>query len=165
MIKLLLGFLLFTFLYSAEENGASSAALIKQKIEVKELKQELNSFYNKKEKEYQERKQELETILTKIEKEKKEIESIRDENRELLANIKGEVDNKTANIYNKMKSKVAADIFNQMIVDGNIEGVFDIILRLKEAKVTELMKFLSPKNASILTKMLQEYKINNKNEG
>lgn len=165
MIRLLLGFLLFTFLYSAEENGASSAALIKQKIEVKELKQELNSFYNKKEKEYQERKQELETILTKIEKEKKEIESIRDENRELLANIKGEVDNKTANIYNKMKSKVAADIFNQMIVDGNIEGVFDIILRLKEAKVTELMKFLSPKNASILTKMLQEYKINNKNEG
>lgn len=165
MIRLLLGFLLFTFLYSAEENGASSAALIKQKIEVKELKQELNSFYNKKEKEYQERKQELETILTKIEKEKKEIESIRDENRELLANIKGEVDNKTANIYNKMKSKVAADIFNQMIVDGNIEGVFDIILRLKEAKVTELMKSLSPKNASILTKMLQEYKINNKNEG
>lgn len=165
MIKLILGIFLFTFICFAETNGASSAALIKQKIEIKELKQELNSFYNKKEKEYQERKKELETLLGKIEKEKKEIESLRNENRELLANIKGEVENKTATIYNKMKPKVAADILNQMISDGDIEGVFDIILRLKEAKVTALMKFLSPKNASLLTRMLQDYKINNKNEG
>lgn len=164
MNKLILLFFIIVCSYSAEQR-VSSAALIKQKIEIKELKQELNTFYNKKEKEYQERKKELETLLSKIEKEKKEIESLKNENQELLSNIKGEVDNKTATIYNKMKPKIAAGIFNQMISDGNIEGVFDIILRLKEAKVTSLLRYLSPKNASFLTQMLQEYKVNNKNEG
>lgn len=164
MIRLLtFTFLLFSSLIAAE--GTSSAALIKQKIEIKELKKELNTFYNKKEKEYQKRKKELETLLGKIEKEKKEIQALKDANSELLSNIKGEVVSKTANIYNKMKPKIAAGIFNQMISEGKIEDVFDIILRLKEGKVTSLMKFISPKNASLLTQMLQEYKINNENEG
>lgn len=164
MIRLLVAVLfLSTSLSFAEQT--SSAALIKQKIEVKELKKELNTFYNKKEKEYQVRKKELETLLAKIEKEKKEIQALRDENSQLLSNIKGEVVSKTANIYNKMKPKVAAGIFNQMISEGKIEDVFDIILRLKEGKVTSLMKFISPKNASLLTQMLQDYKINNVNEG
>lgn len=157
--------LIYSTLFAVDEERTSSAALIKQKIEIKELKQELNNFYNKKEKEYQERKKELETLLTKVEKEKREIKDLRDENNQLLQDIKGEVESKTSNIYNKMKSKIAADIFNQMISDGNIEGVFDIILRLKEAKVTALMKYLSPKNASLLTQMLQEYKIDNKEKG
>lgn len=157
--------LLFFIVFNLDAQEVSSATLIKQKIEIRELKKDLNNFYNKKEKEYQTRKKELETLLAKIEKEKKEIKALRDENKELLGNIKGEVENKTATIYNKMKPKVAADILNQMISDGDIEGVFDIILRLKEAKVTALMKFLSPKNASLLTRMLQDYKINNKNEG
>ncbi len=157
-------FLLFSFSFAQEER-VSSAALIKQKIEVRELKKELNNFYNKKEKEYQERKKELETLLKKIESEKKQIQALRDENKQLLSNIKGEVDSKLSTIYNKMKPKIAAEIFNQMISDGNLEEVFDIILRLKEAKVTSFMRYLSPKNASLLTQMLQEYKINNKDEG
>ena len=164
MIRVFILTLFLTFTYAAEERQ-SSAALIKQKIEVKELKKELNTFYNKKEKEYQVRKKELETLLSKIEKEKKEIQATRDENKELLSNIKGEVANKTANIYNKMKPKIAAGIFGQMISEGKIEDVFAIILRLKENKVTSLMKFISPKNASLLTQMLQDYKINNKTEG
>lgn len=165
MIRLLLvlSFFIISATFAAEQT--SSAALIKQKIEIKELKKELNSFYNSKEKEYQARKKELETLLAKIEKEKKDIQSLRDENSELLSNIKGEVANKTANIYNKMKPKIAAGIFNQMISEGKIEDVFAIILRLKEGKVTSLMKFISPKNASLLTQMLQDYKINNENEG
>lgn len=164
MIRLLaLTFFLSFSCFAAEQT--SSAALIKQKIEINELKKELNTFYNKKEKEYQSRKKELEALLSKIEKEKKEIQALRDENSQLLSNIKGEVTNKTANIYNKMKPKIAAGIFNQMISEGKIEDVFDIILRLKEGKVTSLMKFISPKNASLLTQMLQEYKINNESEG
>jgi flagellar motility protein MotE (MotC chaperone) len=48
-----------------------------------------------------------------------------------------------------------------MIIDGKIEDVFDIILKLKEKKVTLIMKFLSVENASLITQMLQNYKINN----
>ncbi|QDF30120.1 MotE family protein [Halarcobacter anaerophilus] len=160
----LLIILLFV-IFNLEAQEVSSATLIKQKIEIKELKKDLNNFYNKKEKEYQTRKKELETLLSKIEKEKNEIQSLRDENRELLSNIKGEVENKTAKIYNKMKPKIAANIFNQMISEGKIEDVFDIILRLKDSKVTSLMKYISPMNASMLTQMLQDYKENNNNEG
>lgn len=160
MKKLIILLFVFTSCFAANERE-SSAALIKQKIEIKELKKELNIFYDKKEKEYQVRKKELETLLAKIEKEKKDIKNIRDQNKKLLADIRGEIENKTANIYNKMKPKVAAGIFNQMITEGKIEAVFDIILKLKEGKVTSLMKFISPKNASLLTQMLQDYRLNN----
>ena len=157
--------LLFSFI-SLNAQEVNSATLVKQRIEIRELKKDLNNFYNKKEKEYQTRKKELETLLAKIEKEKKEIKALRDENKQLLNNIKGEVESKTANIYNKMKPKIAAEIFNQMIREGKIEDVFDIIITLKEAKVTSLMKYISPENASLLTQMLQDYKINNiKEEG
>lgn len=140
------------------EERVSSAALIKQKIEVKELKKELNIFYNKKEEEYQKRKKELDVILGKIEKERKEIESLKNQNLEILKDIKGEVGSKTAKIYNKMKPKIAAGIFNQMITEGKVEDVFAIILKIKENKVTALMKYLSTENASMLTLMLENYK-------
>ncbi len=165
LIKFILMFFLFFSFLEAQEERVSSAALIKQKIEIKELKKDLNIFYNKKEKEYQKRKKELETILTKIEKEKKDIQSLHESNEQMLLDIKGAVDSKTAKIYNKMKPKIAASIFNQMINEGKVEDVFDIILKLKENNVTSLMKFLSPKNASMLTQMLIDYKIDNQNEG
>lgn len=157
--------LIFIFVSLDAQEKTSSAALIKQKIEINELKKELNAFYNKKEEEYQMRKKELDDILVKIEKEKKDIQAIRDENLGILKDIKGEVESKTAKIYNKMKPKVAAGIFNQMITEGKIEDVFAIILKLKENKVTSLMKYISPKNASILTQMLHEFNIKNKDEG
>ena len=160
MIRLIiLSFLLLLFVEAAQEN-LNSSALIKQKIKIRELKKELNIFYNKKEEEYQKRKKELDTILKNVENERKKIEKLRVENEQILKDIKGEVDSKTAKIYNKMKAKIAAGIFNQMIKDGKVEDVFDIILKLKENKVTALMKFLSPKNASMLTLMLQNYKLN-----
>lgn len=165
LARLFVLFFLFFNIMEAQEERVSSAGLIKQKIEVKELKKQLNIFYNKKEKEYQDRKKELETILLKIEKEKKDIQTLHDKNEQILLDVKGAVDSKTAKIYNKMKPKIAAGIFNQMINDGKIEDVFDIILKLKENNVTSLMKYLSPKNASTLTGMLMDYKIDNQNEG
>ena len=163
-IRLLLITMVFFGFLNAEEK-ITSAALMKQKIEVIELKKDFNNFYNKKIKEYEDRKKELDTILAKVEKEKKEIENLRDENLRILKDIKGEVDSKTAKIYNKMKAKIAASIFNQMISEGKVEDVFAIILTIKENKVTELMKFLSPENASMLTLMLKNYKTNNQKEG
>lgn len=140
----------------------STSKFLKQKIEIRELKKDLNSFYTKKEEEYKQRKQELDAILAKIEKEKADIEKIKNQNLEILQDIKGEVQTKTAKIYNNMKPKVTAEIFNKMIDEGNIDDVFDIILKLKEKKVTLIMKFLSVKNASMLTLMLKDYNNQNK---
>jgi flagellar motility protein MotE (MotC chaperone) len=146
-----------TLLFSAED---STSKFIKQRIEIRELKKELNEFYNTKEAEYKQRKKELEDLLSKIEKEKDEIQKLRDQNLEILQDIKGEVKTKTAKIYNKMKPKVSAEIFNKMIDDGNINEVFDIILKLKEKNVTLIMRYLSIKNASQLTLMFKEFNDN-----
>ena len=146
-------------LFSAEK---TSSTLIKEKIEIKELKKDLNSFYNQKEQEYQNRKKELEKILNQIKKEKQQIKELHDNNLSILQDMKKTVDNKTAKIYNSMKAKVAASIFNKMINDGKIEDVFDIILKLKEKNVTALMKYLSVPNAANLTIMLQNFNIENK---
>ena len=139
----------------------TSSSLTRQKIEVLELKKELNNFYNEKEQEYQERKKELESILAQIQKEKEQIKKLHDGNLEILQDIKSEVQSKTVKIYNAMKPKDAADIFNQMINEGKIDDVFDIILKLKENNVTQIMKFLSVTNASIITQKLENYNIEN----
>lgn len=162
MIRVLtiLSTIFFISLYAND----SSSELIKQKIEVKELKKELNEFYNQKEKEYQKRKKELEQILSQIEKEKSEIKALHDKNLAILQDIKQTVVGKTTKIYNGMKPKIAASIFNEMINEDKIEDVFDIILKLKEKKVTLIMKFLSVQNAAKITQMLEDYNIENKKE-
>ena len=137
----------------------TSSSLTRQKIEVLELKKELNNFYNEKEQEYQERKKELESILAQIQKEKEQIKKLHDGNLEILQDIKSEVQSKTAKIYNAMKPKDAADIFNQMINEGKIDDVFDIIVKLKENNVTQILKFLSVTNASIITEKLEKYSV------
>ena len=146
------------FLFAAEE---TSSSLTKQRIEVMELKKELNNFYNEKEKEYKKRKKELEGILSQIEKERNQTQKLHDKNLEILKDIKQEVESKTAKIYNTMKAKNAADIFNQMIGEGKIEDVFDIMIKLKENNVTQIMKFLSVTNASLITERFENYSVNN----
>ncbi|RXJ82253.1 MotE family protein [Arcobacter sp. F2176] len=137
----------------------TAGSFIKEKKEIIELKKELNQFYTIKEAEYKTRKQELETLLAKIKSEKKNIQDIYDRNQLLLKDIKGEVVTKTSKIYNAMKPKNAAEIFNKLIDDGKIEDVFDIILKLKEAKVTQIMKSMTVKNASKITEKLQNYSV------
>jgi len=156
LINKIVIFILFPiFIYAANE---TSSELIKQRIEIKELKKELNSFYNQKEKEYQDRKKELDTILSQIKKEKAEIQALHDKNLSILQDMTETVNSKTAKVYNSMKPKISGAIFNEMISDGKIEDVFDIILKLKEKNVTLLMKYLSVPNAAKLTLMLQEFK-------
>ena len=104
-------------------------------MEVLELKNELNNFYNEKEKEYQRQKKELEDILTKIEQEKAEIKRLYEKNDEILKEIRSEVVKKSIRVFELMKAKVAAEIFDQMILEGKIDYVFDIIVRLNEANV------------------------------
>ncbi len=144
---------------SANAQQEDSSYLTKQKLEIKELKKELNLFYNRKEKEYQARKKELEDILKKIETQKAEIEKIKNENLQILQDINQTVENKTTKIYNKMKAKTAAKIFNQMIAEGKLEDVFAIIVRLKEKNITQMMRYLSVQNAAQLTEMFENYDV------
>lgn len=153
---LLIVFLTIAVLPVAKANSTSS--LEKEKIEIKRLKKELSLFYKKKEEEYKNRKKELEKILKNIQKEKENTQKIYDANLALLKDISESAESKTAKIYNKMKPKTAAKIFNEMISEGKIDDVFDIVLRLKEAKITSLFKFLDVSNAAKLTQMLKNYK-------
>lgn len=155
-------FLILPFLFVFAYSEDTTTSLTRQKIEVLELKKELNNFYNEKEQEYKNKKKELENILAQIEKEKNDIKKIHDANLEILKDIKMEVESKIMKIYNAMKPKDAAEIFNQMIIEGKIDDVFDIIVKLKENNVTQIMKFLSVTNASMLTDRLKNYKADGK---
>jgi len=162
LLKKILFFTILSTTFLMAEKEVTSSSLIKQKIEVKELKKELNIFYNQKEAEYKKRKKELEVILSQIQKEKNEIKDLHDKNLSILQDLKQTVKSKTTKIYDSMKPKVSAAIFNEMINEGKIEDVFDIILKLKEKNVTLLMKFLSVPNAAKITEMLKNYKPDNK---
>ncbi|MDD2973473.1 MotE family protein [Aliarcobacter cryaerophilus] len=150
---------LIVIVFSLSLNAAveTSSSLTKQKMEVLELKNELNNFYNEKEKEYQRQKKELEEILTKTEQEKAEIKRLYEKNDEILKEIRSEVVKKSIRIFELMKAKVAAEIFDQMILEGKIEDVFDIIVRLKEANVSNIMKTMSLENSSRLIQKLERY--------
>ena len=155
MIKFFIIFITFgTLLFAVEE---TSSSLTKQRIEVLELKKQLNNFYNEKEKEYQRQKKELEDILTKIEQEKAEIKRLYEKNDEILKEIRSEVVKKSIRVFELMKAKVAAEIFDQMILEGKIDDVFDIIVRLKEANVSNIMKTMSLENSSRLIQKLERY--------
>jgi flagellar motility protein MotE (MotC chaperone) len=159
MYKIIILLISFLYLQAAPQDEMS---YIKEKNEVIALKEELTVFYNKKESEYQKNKQELEQLLKKVEKEKKEIATLYKQNELILKDIQGEVESKTAKIYDTMKPKIAATIFNQMMDEGKIEDVFDIILKLKEKNVTVLMKFLDVEHAALITEKLKNYNSGNK---
>ena len=150
---------LIVIVFSLSLNAAveTSSSLTKKKMEVLELKNELNNFYNEKEKEYQRQKKELEDILTKIEQEKAEIKRLYEKNDEILKEIRSEVVKKSIRVFELMKAKVAAEIFDQMILEGKIDDVFDIIVRLKEANVSNIMKTMSLENSSRLIQKLERY--------
>lgn len=150
---------LIVIVFSLSLNAAveTSSSLTKQKMEVLELKNELNNFYNEKEKEYQRQKKELEDILTKTEQEKAEIKRLYEKNDETLKDIRAEVVKKSIRIFELMKAKVAAEIFDQMILEGKIDDVFDIIVRLKDSNVSNIMKTMSVENSSRLVQKLERY--------
>ncbi len=156
LFKLILLSLLPLFLNASIANEGSYT---KQKKEIIALKKELNEFYDKKEKEYQINKAKIEKLLAEVKKEKNETKLLYERNQEILKNIEGKVASKTAKIYNGMKPKIAGEIFTKMIKDGKIDDVFDIIITLKESKVTLLMKYLDKEDAADLTTMLKNYKV------
>ncbi|HJE02288.1 hypothetical protein AAX26_00273 [Aliarcobacter thereius] len=151
-------FLIFIVLIISLNADETSSALTKQKMEVLQLKEDLTQFYNKKEKENEEFLKSIKEIEVKVEEDKKNIENLIAKNEELIKEIRNEITLKTTKIYEQMKPKIAAQIFDQMILEGKVEEVFDIIIRLKESNVSNIMKTLNIESASILTFMLENFK-------
>lgn len=156
-VLIILPFLLCSLSAEITQSGGS---YIKEKREVQKLKKDLNDFYKQKEDEYKKRQKELDELLRKIEKEKREIEELYKKNQETLANIRGEMASKTTKMYSIMKEKKAAEIFTNMIKNGQIDNVFDIIIKLKEKKAIKIMKYMDSMDTTLLLEMIQEQQKN-----
>ncbi len=159
-------YILFLFCYASVLNANSfqQGEFYKEKQELILLKKELNEFYEKKEIQYKKQKQELEDILTKIESNKKIIEDTKKANQKIKDEITREITTKAIIIYDKMKLKVALNIFKTMVSDGKINEVFDIIMRLKQKRILDLLKKFDVPTKTILMDKMKNYKFEEQNK-
>jgi hypothetical protein len=58
-------------------------------------------------------------------------------------------------MYDKMKLGVVINIFNEMIANGEINEVFDIMIRMKDKRVMKIMKKFDSKTSTILMKKMR----------
>ncbi|MEA3289648.1 MAG: hypothetical protein U9Q04_05635 [Campylobacterota bacterium] len=162
MLKILISTILlvnFSFALVMEEGN-----LYKEKKELMAVKNELNDFYEAKELEYQKRKAELETIHNKIKSDEENIIKVRDENQKILDEINRVITSKAMLMYGKMKLGVAINIFNEMIKEGEIDEVFDILIRLKDKRVMKILKKFDTKTSTILMKKMRILKEKEKSD-
>lgn len=131
---------------------------VKQKRELIKLKQELDDFYKLKENEYNKNKKELELVNLDIKKQLEQIKLTKEENQKILDEIEFKVVSKAMKLYGKMKIKIVYKILQEKVDNGNINDVFDIIIRLKEKRVMKLMKMFDTKTATELMDMINTYK-------
>ena len=151
--KIILFFILLTgHLYAIKD---TSSVYYKEKEELLAVKDELNEFYETKELEYQKNKAELERIQKNILKAEANIKKLKEENEKVLQEIKREITSKAMRMYDKMKLGVVVDVFNEMVNNGEIDEVFDIMIRLKEKRLMKILKKLDTKTSTLIMKKLQ----------
>ena len=129
--------------------------LYKEKQELLNIKDELNEFYEKKELEYQKHKAQLEKIQKEIRTNEANIKQLKEENQKILDEINRTITSKAMTMYDKMKLGVVINIFNEMINNGKIDEVFDIMIRMKEKRVMKIMKKLDTKTSTLLMKKMR----------
>jgi len=137
----------------------------KEKGELSKLKKDLDLFYKDKDNEYKKQKLELENINKDIQSKLDKIEATKAENQKILDEINGKIADKSMALYAKMKEKLVYQILQEKINNGNINEVFDIIVRLKEKKVMILMKMFDTKISTELMDRMKNYKDKNNTEG
>ncbi len=157
---------IFLFIISTFLNAVimEEGSLFKEKQELMEIKDELNEFYEAKELDYQRSKAELESIQKEIKMEELSIRTLRDENQKILDEIKRVISTKSMKMYDKMKLGVVVNIFNEMIKNGEINEVFDIMIRLKEKRVIKILKKFDTKTSAILMKKMRIKKEEDENK-
>ena len=136
----------------------SSGAIHKQTQELIAVKDELNEFYEIKELEYQKNKTHLEKIQKDIQNAEQSIKDIKDENQKILDEINRVITSKAMKMYDKMKLGIVINIFNEMIDNGEIDEVFDILTRMKEKRVMKILKKFETKTSTLLMKKMRIYK-------
>ncbi|PIF04644.1 MAG: hypothetical protein CSA86_01300 [Arcobacter sp.] len=152
-IKIILcTFLLTAFTYANTSNGG---ALYKEKQELLTLKDELNDFYEQKELEYQKNKADLELIEKNIIQVEKSIKATKEANQKILDEINRVITSKAMLMYDKMKLGVVVNIFNEMIENGEIDEVFDIMIRMKNKRVMKILKKFDTKTSTLLMKKMR----------
>ncbi len=129
--------------------------LYKEKQELIAIKDELNEFYEKKELEYQKNKLQLENIQKSIKAAEKSIQNLKDENQKTLDEINRVITSKAMKMYDKMKLGVVINIFNEMINNGKIDEVFDIMIRMNEKRVMSILKKLDTQTSTLIMKKMR----------
>lgn len=154
--------LLSVFLVSNLSYAAATkeGALYKEKQELIAVKDELNEFYEIKELEYQKNKAELEQLQQDIKNTEQRIINTKDENQKILDEINRVITNKAMLMYDKMKLGVVVNVFNEMIESGEIDEVFDIMMRMKEKRVMKILKKFDTETSTILMKKMRINKEN-----
>ena len=156
--KILLStFLLLNISYAA---STKEGALYKEKQELLAVKDELNEFYEIKELEYQKNKAELEQLQKSIKASEKAILKTKNENQKILDEINRVITDKSMLMYDKMKLGVVINVFNEMIRNGEIDEVFDIMIRMKEKRVMKILKKFDTETSTILMKKMRINKDN-----
>jgi len=155
--------ILCTFLVITITNAATTqeGALYKEKQELIAVKDELNEFYEIKELEYQENKMILEELQKQIEISEQSIKDTQKANQEILDEINRVITSKAMQMYDKMKLSVAVDVFNEMIDNGEIDEVFDIMIRMEEKRVIKILKKFETPTSTILMKKMRILKDTN----
>jgi len=131
---------------------------VKEKQELIKLKQELDEFYTIKESEYKKNKNELLSIDKEIQSKLDSVEKIKNDNKKILDEIKLEIVSKAMTLYGKMKLKIVKNILQEKIDAGQIDEVFEIIIRLKDKRVMNLLKKFDTEVSTELMDKLKNYK-------
>ena len=136
---------------------------VKQRAELEKLKKELDEFYNIKEEEYQKNKQSIDKVNLNIQAQLDEIKKTKEANQKILDEIEQKIVSKAMKLYSKMKPKLVKIILQKKIDSGDINEVFDIMVRLKEKRVMKLLKMFDADTSTQLMDMISKYK--NKPQG
>jgi len=152
----------FLLLNLAQAVSVKESSLYKEKQELIAVKDELNEFYEIKELEYQKNKSELEKLQKDIKKAENIILETKKSNQKILDEINRVITSKAMLMYDKMKLGVVINVFNEMIRNGEIDEVFDIMIRMKDKRVMKILKKFDTKTSTILMKKMRINKEQNK---
>jgi len=155
---LLLTILLYNLSQAA---GTQESSLYKEKQELMAVKDELNEFYEIKELEYQKDITVLQDLQKSIKKDEESIIATKEANQKILDEINRVITTKAMLMYDKMKLGVVINVFNEMIENGEIDEVFDIMIRMKEKRVMKILKKLDTKIATLIMKKMRIVKEEN----
>jgi hypothetical protein len=153
----------FLFIIQIYAKPMQEGEFVKQKQELIILKQELDEFYNAKEQEYKQNKSDIVKVEQQIQNKLDEIKKTKQQNEQILKEINLSIKTKTMTLYSKMKLKILLNILNEKISAGQINEVFDIIIRLKDKRVINLLKKFDTKISTELMDKLDKYKMETPN--